>query len=120
MKKRIFAYLDYVDKLLEQDDMDWDREIHKHLVQIAFFAHERLVHLIVTVLFALGTIMSILYLNYSGNIMIFALVIALMVLLIPYIRHYYILENSVQRMYMQYDIMLNKREKGFIMKDKES
>ena len=32
----------------------------------------------------------------------------LMVLLIPYIRHYYILENEVQKMYAQYDRILEK------------
>lgn len=32
-----------------------------------------------------------------------ALTVLLLVLLIPYIRHYYILENEVQKMYGQYD-----------------
>ncbi len=110
MKKRILAYLDYIDELIKQDDLDWDNEIKKHLIQIAFFAHERLVHLIVMVLFALATIISILYLNFSGELIIAALVLALFVLLIPYVMHYYLLENSVQKMYTQYDIMLSKKE----------
>ena len=73
MKKRILAYLAYIDNLLEKDDADWEEEKKKHLVQIGFFAHERLVHLIVMSLFAIGTIMSILYLNYSGELIILAL-----------------------------------------------
>ncbi|MBR4514161.1 MAG: hypothetical protein IKO61_04680 [Lachnospiraceae bacterium] len=113
MKKRILAYLEYVDGLLKKDDLDWDEEIKKHLVQISFFAHERLVHLIVTVLFALMTVGCILYLNFTGNIVILFLVIALFVLLIPYIMHYYLLENSVQRMYDQYDAMRNKISSSF-------
>ena len=113
MKKRILAYLEYVDGLLKKDDLDWDEEIKKHLVQISFFAHERLVHLIVTVLFALMTVGCILYLNFTGNIVILLLVIALFVLLIPYIMHYYLLENSVQRMYDQYDAMRNKISSSF-------
>ncbi len=113
MKKRILAYLEYVDDLLKKDDLDWDEEIKKHLVQISFFAHERLVHLIVTVLFALMTVGCILYLNFTGNIVILFLVIALFVLLIPYIMHYYLLENSVQRMYDQYDAMRNKISSSF-------
>lgn len=118
MKKRILAYLDYVDSLFEKDNIDWEQEIQRHLVQIAFFAHERLVHLIVTVLFAIMTIISIIYLNYSGNMMIFALVAALMVLLVPYIKHYYLLENSVQKMYDQYDKMLNRTGNAFSMDKK--
>lgn len=113
MKRRITAYLDYIDGLLLRDDLDWENERRKHLVQIAFFAHERLVHLIVMVLFALCTILSIFYLNYSGQLIILALTLAFLVLLIPYIMHYYLLENSVQKMYEQYDKMLNKTESAF-------
>lgn len=115
MKKRILAYLAYVDELLLCDDVDWEKEARKHLVQISFFAHERLVHLIVTVLFALMTIASILYLNFTGKLVIFALVVALMVLMVPYIMHYYLLENSVQKMYAQYDEMMKKQGEAFHM-----
>ena len=113
MKKRITEYLAYIDALLERDDMDWERERQKHLVQIAFFAHERQVHLIVMALFALATVISILYLNFSGSLIRVALVFALLVLLIPYVMHYYLLENSVQKMYEQYDRMMNKIEPSF-------
>ena len=113
MKKRITEYLAYIDALLERDDMDWERERQKHLAQIAFFAHERQVHLIVMALFALATVISILYLNFSGSLIIVALVFALLVLLIPYVMHYYLLENSVQKMYEQYDRMMNKIEPSF-------
>ncbi len=117
MKKRILAYLDYIDKLLEENstETDWDEEIKKHLVQIGFFAHERLVHLIVTVLFALMTIISMVYLNYTGKMVMFLLTLALLVLLVPYVMHYYLLENSVQKMYIQYDEMMNKKHKAFKM-----
>lgn len=117
MKKRITEYLEYIDSLLQQEDADWELESKKHLVQIAFFAHERLVHLIVLVLFALCTVAGILYLNYSGQMIIFALVIAFLILLIPYIMHYYLLENSVQKMYRQYDSMQNKISKSFQIND---
>ena len=45
-----------------------------------------------------------------------ALVFALLVLLIPYVMHYYLLENSVQKMYEQYDRMMNKIEPSFQVK----
>ena len=55
MADRIRQYLAYVNGLLEQEDadVDWEEEMKKHLVQIAFFAHERFIHLIVTVTFAI-------------------------------------------------------------------
>ena len=79
-------------------------------------ALQRQVHLIVMALFALATVISILYLNFSGSLIIVALVFALLVLLIPYVMHYYLLENSVQKMYEQYDRMMNKIEPSFQVK----
>lgn len=119
MKKRVVAYLDYVDKLLEKEDVDWEMEIKKHLTQISFYAHERVVHLIVTMSFALATVGSILYVNYTGSIAVTLLVVALFILLIPYIMHYYLLENSVQRMYDQYDAMQNKIGNGFVSPERK-
>ena len=81
------------------------------LIQIGFFQHERLIHLIVTVTFALLTIIAIMGTLIVPQPALFALVLLLLVLLIPYIRHYYILENGVQKLYQYYDrfvILKNK------------
>lgn len=83
----------------------------EHLTQLGFFQHERLVHLIVTVLFALLEVLSIIIVLVSGEVFSVILPIAVLILLIPYIRHYYILENEVQKMYRQYD-MLTLYESG--------
>ncbi len=110
MADRIRQYMAYVDKLIESEDesIDWDEEMRKHLVQIAFFAHERFIHLIVTVLFALLTVITFLYALDNFTIGIGLLLLMLMVLLVPYIKHYFLLENSVQDMYEQYDKMQAK------------
>lgn len=108
MAKRIKAYLAYVEELLTKDDIDYKPEIEKHLRQISFFMHERLIHLIVTVLFAILTVMCCVAFVVSEKLQLLLLAAALMVLLIPYIKHYYLLENSVQKMYEQYDRMLER------------
>lgn len=77
--------------------------LREHLTQIQFFQHERLIHLIVTCLFAVLAFAAFFALFFTMNAGLFVLFAALLVLLIPYIRHYYILENGVQRMYTQYD-----------------
>ena len=107
--------------MLESDDYstDWDNEIHNHLVMISFFSHERLIHLIVTALFALISIIVFLYLLTNFSISIGILMLLLLLLLIPYIKHYYLLENSVQKMYSQYDAMLNKKKTSFMLENKE-
>ncbi len=73
------------------------------LIQIGFFQHERLIHLIVTMLFALVTVMSVLCSCLTQNLVLIALILAFLVLLIPYIKHYYLLENGVQKLYTYYD-----------------
>ncbi|MGN0494837.1 MAG: hypothetical protein ACI4GW_01285 [Lachnospiraceae bacterium] len=113
MGDRIKEYVAYIDDLLasEDDSIDWEEEIKKHLIQIKFFAHERLIHLIVTVLFAMMTVLVFLYLLSDFNLSIFALLVAIMILLIPYIKHYFLMENSVQYMFEQYDKMMEKAGK---------
>lgn len=113
MEKRILSYRKYIDELLLKENVNWQEVLEEHLVQIGFFQHERLVHLIVTVLFALMEALSLFMTIVSfamgaDNPALCCLVLLIMVLLIPYIRHYYILENEVQKMYTQYDKMLLK------------
>lgn len=111
MEKRILNYRKFIDELLRQENADWDAVIREHLIQISFFQHERLIHLIVTVTFALleVIVIGLCVTAFSPGLGLLAL--ALLVLLIPYIRHYYILENEVQKMYAQYDEMVVKKQK---------
>lgn len=116
MKKRIVHYMDYIDKLLAEDEdeckQDYETLIKQHLIEIDFFMHERLVHLLVTLAFAIFGFMIFLTLviNFQpGLLLLFA---AILVLLIPYIMHYYLLENGVQKMYRQYDEMLRRSKEA--------
>ena len=127
MKRRILTYMQQIDELLQAppDDTDWTKAIENHLTQIRFFQHERLIHLIVTVLFALMTTSVVVGLVSSSNIWLAILLIPLLILLFPYINHYYLLENGVQKMYEQYDRMLEyqndkKWNRYFAVPHKES
>ena len=113
MKERIVNYLQFIDDILKADnpDTDYDKLMKEHLIQIGFFMHERLIHLIVTVVFAICNIISAYAFLAFSNIGILALTVLLLILLAPYIAHYYRLENGVQKMYRQYDEML-KRSKS--------
>ena len=120
MKKRILAYLEKIDQMLKHPPIavNYEDEVKKHLVQIGFFMHERLIHLIVTVLFAILTVGVALYCVADPGIPLFLLFGALLILLVPYIMHYYLLENGVQKMYEQYDELLlrseeQKKEAGY-------
>mgnify|MGYP000016501734 FL=1 len=107
MKKRIIGYRMYVDSILldkrKRSPQEWERILEEHLTQIGFFQHERLIHLIVTVTFALMTLVSMIASVTTGMPLLLILSLLFLVLLVPYIFHYYTLENEVQKMYAQYD-----------------
>lgn len=112
MEQRILQYRKFMDEellRLSKEQNVTGEEISRikkeHLVQISLFQHERLVHLIVTATFALLEMLAILLTVVSGELFPILLSGALLILLIPYVRHYYILENEVQKMYGQYDAL---------------
>ena len=108
MKERIIGYRKRIDALLAQpaEGTDWEAVLQEHLTQVSFFQHERLIHLIVTVTFAILTMIALAIYCIAEYMPMLALIVLLLVLLIPYIGHYYTLENEVQKMYQQYDEML--------------
>lgn len=110
MKKRILAYRQRIDACLSGKIPvdDWNALLSEHLVQIGFFQHERLVHLIVTVLFAFLAFMTVITEIITDFLPLLGLFALLLVLLIPYVKHYYLLENEVQKMYVQYDEILKR------------
>ena len=132
MRKRILAYLSYMDKILNHElpvttpfDVDgnydvttakdiiptrkeYERLLVRHLEQISFFSHERLIHLLVTLMFA-GLTFAVFFFCLSGiSLGLLLLLGALLILLVPYIIHYYLLENGVQKMYRQYDELVKQ------------
>lgn len=115
MKKRILTYRKYIDSLLASDKQsDWKYIKQEHITQVAFFQHERLVHLIVTVTFAVLELLMVcayvivVALDSTLSFPLLILALLILVLLIPYIKHYYLLENEVQKMYVQYDRIAQK------------
>lgn len=115
MEERLKKYLAEMEKqsaLWEKEDktgltkLEMEQQMKDLLQQISFFQHERLIHLIVTVTFALLTMLAILGAMLAPGPALFALILLLLVLLVPYIRHYYILENGVQKLYQYYDRLI--------------
>lgn len=103
MKKYLYDYIKEIDTLLESNKKIKDDVITNHLLKISFFQHERLIHLLVTLFYAL------IYLLFMGlgfvHYIFFIIALILLVFLICYIIHYFHLENGVQYLYKQYDKM---------------
>lgn len=111
MEKRLKDWLSRMENFKIEDLSEEERKkkAQELLVQIGFFQHERLIHLIVTITFALLTMMSVLGFLALVQPGILVLTILLIVLLVPYIRHYYILENGVQKLYTYYDKLVEEQ-----------
>ena len=121
MKKRIQSYMAYMDQQLEHNEsgLSYEELCIEHEKQLAYFMHERLVHLLVTLTFAILAFVTFFMavMNFSMGMII--LFFAFLILLIPYIMHYYLLENSVQYMYRQYDRLQQFIHPGSFIMDKD-
>jgi len=104
MSKYLKGYIEHIQSI-ENFDSDYQKtEVLEELVlKISFFSHERLVHLIVTATFAILTLLSLLLSHLNSTSFSYILIILFLLLLIPYVWHYYILENGVQKLYREYD-----------------
>lgn len=109
MYKRLCEFIAYIDEQTSRDNLsklsEKEREeIRRQLLdQIQFFQHERLIHLIVTHMFALITIVTLVGMMYFQTISLFLLMVLEIGLLFPYVVHYYHLENGTQTLYTYYD-----------------
>ncbi len=82
------------------------KDLEEFRVKISFFQHERLIHLLVTLFFA---IFALVFLALGMVSYIFLpIFFILLVFLIFYILHYFFLENNVQYLYKIYDEMAKK------------
>ena len=108
MEKRLKNYLKYMEEISKKTLSEEERVSLREelLVQIGFFQHERLVHLMVTLAFAVLTMAVVIAGLVLASPALLALTLLFLLLLIPYIMHYYLLENETQKMYIQYDKIL--------------
>ena len=103
MRYDLKNYLTEIDKILSENKIkNKDEILENHLHQISFFQHERFVHLIVTVFVGICTTLFLLFGILLSNICVLLLFGLTFILFVPYIFHYYFLENGVQKLYHQY------------------
>lgn len=106
-------YMEEIQRRLEEyaDQTELEEIFLEHKDKIAFMQHERIVHFLVTMMFAIVLAIFVCAFLFTENPALMILVIIIMVLLGFYIKHYYFLENTVQEMYKLYDEMLIMRRK---------
>ena len=111
MKKYVLQTMNAVRKYMDEEMKNAPEEKTREVLlefetKIAYFQHERLIHLMVTLAFAaflLFEIFSLFMLPSAFLISGVLLVLIFFGLMIGYVAHYYFLENSVQKMYQMRD-----------------
>lgn len=109
MEKKILKYEKFIKEKTskELDEKERAKLANYHIEMVKNFQHERLIHLIVTLFFAALAILVIFVAAWSINIYgfmfefipLYVLAMILAVLTGFYVRHYYFLENHVQKLY---------------------
>ena len=107
MKEQIKEYIEEVEKKIENKEITKEYK-NDMLNYISFYQHERLIHLIVTVFVGICAVLFFLAMMCFEQIILIAIFIILLLLFIPYIFHYYFLENSIQKLYLLYKDIKNK------------
>lgn len=110
MGKKLKKYILFIQGLLNDENGIEDIPQLKQslLAEIEFWQHERLIHLLVTVLFAVLTMAVLLVSMFYVSLPLLLLLLLFLALLVPYLRHYYILENGVQKLYTFYEELLRR------------
>ena len=101
MKIKLNEYIEELKTKIERKKIEKNLS-EEVLTWIEFFQHERLVHLIVTFFTGIGAILFLLGALYFEMLGLLLLILITLCLLIPYIFHYYYLENGVQQLYDLY------------------
>ncbi len=101
MKNEIKDYIREVKCKISANEIS-ENLAEEMLTRISFYQHERLVHLIVTMTFAVMTVISFFMLAGGATLLTVGLSLLFLALTVPYVMHYYFLENSVQEMYRLY------------------
>ena len=95
MTKQIREYLEHLRLFLdgEHSREEYVQEMKRRQVRIGFFSHERMIHMFIMLAFAIFFLMTLFMALIHGGIGIYVLAVLFLLLLVPYIKHYYFLEN---------------------------
>lgn len=102
MKKYCAAHTAYAEKRISEG-VRLDALLDLHERKLRWLQHERLIHLIVTLIITIVFLFSIWLFISLGDPLVLILTGTVLVLLTAYIHHYFLLENTVQQWYSLYD-----------------
>ena len=103
MRKYINSYMKRVEDALADDNTDLESLREEHLRHIGFIQHERLVHLMVTIMCCILLFMCLGIFFICGLKAIMVIAGLLLILVFAYLLYYFFIENATQALYRQYN-----------------
>ena len=113
MTKYLKEYMECITKQINELPLNSNEIaliIDKHRTMITFMQHERLIHFLVTMLVALLFFITLGILAVTEKTEFLPVAVLLLGLTVPYIKHYFFLENTVQKMYIIHDSLAAKKD----------
>ncbi len=110
MGNYIKTYMKSVEAALEDESTDLEALKREHLVQIEFIQHERLIHLLVTIMTCLLLFIGMCVFFISGLTPFLIVDGLLLILTFGYLLYYFYIENSTQKLYSLYNKISAKLE----------
>ena len=104
MKKYIDDYIYELEAKIKDKKIDSTLK-DEVLIKISFFNKERIIHLLITLFYAVFTILFVCHIRESVIYLIFTLF--MVCFLVPYIIYYFKLEARIQYLYKLYDKIKN-------------
>jgi tryptophan-rich sensory protein len=104
------AHANHINEELTKDhsEKEWELLFLYHAEAIRNFQHERLIHLLVTLCIGIALIVTVLFMIAFNLFLLYPIVVLLFVLFLPYIVHYFRLENGTQSLYPLAEKILQK------------
>lgn len=109
MKTYIYKYIEKIEKELKKRNRQENLK-EELITKINFFQHEREIHLIITLFYALMFLIFLVLISLSLLFIIPSFII--MIFLVCYIVHYFSLENGIQYLYKLYDEIDNSTKEA--------
>lgn len=104
MKKQMLNKVKMAEDFLKEGRSEDKAEFLRYMDRwIPWFQHERIVHLLVTLFFALFSVMMVFAFMAAQQLTFFVLFLIFGITTGFYINHYYLLENKTQYLYELYD-----------------
>lgn len=86
-------------KKIDQKDSLTETDLEYHVMKVSYLQHERLIHLLILIFTGMTCITFFVLSLFTQEILLHVLVLITTVMVFFYIKHYFLLENTVQKWY---------------------